>query len=215
MPGITEEIILGTFFQDYQLVRKRVNQICDLLDQAETIRVRTDIGTDISFDVQHRKGRGRKGGIYTEKGAWGNLPCGEAFIAPVEGSTQGIYMIDASLSRLGKVEEPISIRVKDGKATDISGGRQAEELWNILEQAGCPEAFFIAEFGIGCNPSAVLCGISLADEKALGTCHIALGSNVYFGGPINAGIHVDGIIKQPSIDFDNRIIMSWGSLDLP
>lgn len=214
MPGITAEIILETFFQDYEAVKTRVNQICDLLDQTETIRVRAEAGTDITFNIRQRRGRGRKGGIYTEKGDWGNLPCGEAFIAPVERTAQGMYVIDASISRMGKVKEPIQVQVKAGKAYSLSGSRQASELENILKRTCCPEAFAIAEFGIGCNPSARLCGIPLVDEKALGTCHIAMGTNIYFGGTIEAGIHIDGIIRQPSITFDDRTIMQRGEFTL-
>ena len=70
----------------------------------------------------------------------------------------------------------------------------------------------LAEFGIGTNPKAKLIGNVLEDEKVLGTCHIALGDNSTFGGRVNAGIHVDGIIKHPTIKLDGKIVMREGEL---
>ena len=52
----------------------------------------------------------------------------------------------------------------------------------------------------------------LEDEKVLGTCHIALGNNYSFGGKVNVPIHLDGIIKKPTIIFDDKIIMKEGKL---
>lgn len=210
--GLQDEIILRTFCIDYAPIRRRVNQICDLLDRAEAIRITTSAGTDISFRVRGRRGRGRKGGIYTEKGAWGNLPCGEAFTAPVEGETNGVYVIDASQAGVGRVEQPIKVTVRDGFAVGFEGGQEATVLRKMLEQVGSRLAFNIAELGIGCNDKARVTGATIEDEKVLGTCHIALGSNIFFGGNVDAGIHVDGILTAPSIWFDDLLIMKEGRL---
>lgn len=212
MPGITPEIVLRTFPQDYSLVKKRVNCLCDHLDETESIHISTGRGTDLSFSVAGRRGRGRRGGIYTEKGAWGNLPCGEAFIAPVEGTAKGIYIVDASHSGLGRIKVPVRVEVQAGKAVRITGGSQSALLLDLLNRAKNPDAFNIAEFGLGCNDKAIVCGVTLEDEKSLGTCHIALGSNVLFGGLTNVGIHLDGVIQNPTIKFDNTSIMRDGNL---
>ena len=57
----------------------------------------------------------------------------------------------------------------------------------------------VAEFGIGCNHAAKVTGTILEDEKALDTCHIALGNNIHFGGTVDVPIHLDGVILQPEI----------------
>jgi leucyl aminopeptidase (aminopeptidase T) len=214
MPGITEETALRTFPHDYRLIRERVGRICDLFDEAEFVHITTEKGTRLSFSIKGRKGHGRKGGIYTEKGAWGNLPCGEAFIAPVEGTAKGVYVVDASHSGLGKVETPIRIEVEDGKATAIRGGPQAACLIELLEKVKNPDAFNLAEFGIGCNDHARVCGLTLEDEKSLGTCHLALGDNALFGGRTEAGIHLDGVLDKPTILFNDKAVMSQGKLTI-
>jgi leucyl aminopeptidase (aminopeptidase T) len=70
----------------------------------------------------------------------------------------------------------------------------------------------IAEFGIGLNPKAVLSGNTLEDEKVLGTCHIAFGSNFDFGGRIKSDVHWDAILLKPTIYVDDRKIMDEGDL---
>ncbi len=212
MPQITENIILRTFPIDYESIKRRVNKLDDLFDAATKVKVTTRLGTNLEFSVSGRKGRGRNGGVYTRKGAWGNLPCGEAFIAPVEGSVNGLYFVDASHAGVGEIFEPIKVTVEDGFAINIEGGPEATILSNMLTAVDDPNAFNIAEFGIGCNDKAKIIGITLEDEKVLGTCHIALGRNLFFGGTVDVGVHVDGVIKSPTIYFDNQKIMEGGKL---
>ena len=212
MPHITEATILRTFNLDYHKIHARVNRIDDLLDAAATARILTKTGTDLHLDLTGRKGRGRKGGIYVKKGAWGNLPCGEAFIAPVEGRASGVYYVDASHAGVGAVETPIGCEVKDGMVCDITGGAEARQLAELLASIKDPNAYNIAEFGIGCNNGAEICGITLEDEKVLGTCHVALGNNSYFGGAVDVAIHVDGVIKAPTIFIDDRKVVEAGRM---
>jgi len=210
MPGITEEIILRTFQADYAAIRERVNRLCDLMDEADQIRVTTALGTELSMQVKGRKGRGRRGGIYNEKGAWGNLPCGEAFIAPLEGTCTGTYVVDAAQAGVGKLEYPIAVLVTRGRAVEFQGGDGAELLASLLKDTGSEAACNIAELGIGCNPCAVADSIPLEAEKALGTCHVAVGSNIHFGGTVNVNIHLDGVMKEPTINFDGEKILDKG-----
>lgn len=210
MPGITSEIIKRTFGADYRRIRARVNRLCDLLDEARQIRLYGSNGSILEIGVDGRQGRGRKGGIYDEPGAWGNLPCGEAFIAPVEETSTGKYVVDASHAGVGRVEEPIVFDVEEGCVTKISGGREAAKLIKTLEGVGDPLAFNLAEFGIGCHPGAKIRGTTLEDEKSLGTCHLALGRNLPFGGTTDVGIHLDGVIRKPTVFLDKRLVLEEG-----
>ena len=70
----------------------------------------------------------------------------------------------------------------------------------------------IAEFGIGTNDSARLSGVLLEDEKVLGTIHIALGNNSSMGGKIKVPIHLDGVVKKPTVYLDGKLLMEGGKL---
>ncbi len=204
MPRLDESILRRTLTIDYEIVRERANRFCDRLDRAARVRVTTAAGTDLSLSVQGRVAHGRKGGLYREPGQWGNLPCGEAFVAPVEGSARGVYVVDASHGGVGRLVEPIRVVVEDGRAVRIEGGGEAARLRSLLESVGEPEAFNLAELGIGCNHAARVCGITLEDEKVLGTCHLALGRNDLFGGTVRASVHVDGVVTRPRILLDGE-----------
>jgi leucyl aminopeptidase (aminopeptidase T) len=70
----------------------------------------------------------------------------------------------------------------------------------------------VAEFGFGTNYKAQLCGEILEDEKVFGTIHIAFGNNVSMGGNITVASHLDGLIKNPDVYFDNVAVMKKGKL---
>jgi len=206
MPGITEDMFLKASETDYGKITKVSNKLCDILDNGSNVKITTEKGTDIEMSIKDRKCL-RVFGLLHNKGDFGNIPAGEACLAPVEGATNGVFIVDASFGGLGKVED-IKITVKDGYAVSIEGN---EELKKMLKKAG-KEAYNIAELGIGTNDKAVITGNILEDEKALGTAHIALGNNKSYGGNIDVPIHVDGIFYKPTIIVDDKKIMEKGKL---
>ena len=208
MPGITVGTIKRTIDIDYSKLEKLHKKIADVMDKGEYVRIKTTLGTNISFSINDRKSFGRDSGLFTRKGAFGNLPTGEIFIAPVEGTANGTFIADASFAGIGKLEKPIKIYVENGYVVKIEGDK-AEVLDEVLDSVG-KEARNIAEFGIGTNDKAKITGNILEDEKVIGTCHIALGNNAGFGGKINVQLHLDGIIKKPTIWVDNKKIMENG-----
>ena len=79
----------------------------------------------------------------------------------------------------------------------------------MLDKAG-KNAYKIEEFGIGTDPKAKLSGIVLEDEKVKGTVHFALGNDLSYGGKNNVPIHLDGVIRKPTIIVDKKTIMKNG-----
>jgi leucyl aminopeptidase (aminopeptidase T) len=150
-------------------------------------------------------------GLFREKGLWGNLPTGEAYLAPIEGRSNGVVVVDGSMAGVGMMTAPIRIEVKDGYATDITGGDEAARLRALLEPHG-KDAYTVAEFGIGTNDRAILTGLILEDEKVMGTIHIAFGDNKSMGGTVRVASHLDGLVKRPTVWFDDDKIMEDGKL---
>lgn len=214
MPGVTDDILNRCISVDYDWMKETTNKLADIMDSAKSIRITTELGTDITFDISERIAFGRNSGLLHESGARDNLPAGEAFIAPIEGTANGVYYVDASQAGIGRVDTPIKITVENGFATDISGGEEAENFKKMLDSINDKNAFNIAEVGIGTNPKAKITGLVIEDEKVFGTCHVALGKNDSFGGKINVPIHVDGVMNKPSIWIDEKLIMDKGILFL-
>jgi len=209
MPGITPEMFIETLSVDYSIIKKNNEVMKKALQGGKTARVTTKLGTDITLSIEGREIL-TDDGILHERGAFGNLPAGEVFVAPVEGTANGVIVVDGSLAGIGLVKEPVKIVVKDGFAVDISGGEEAEKLKEILASVGKKEAYNIAELGIGTNISAKLVGNILEDEKVYKTVHIALGDNSTIGGKTKAGVHIDGLIKNPTLTIDGKVLIKDG-----
>ena len=210
-PGITKDVMIRGMNADYNKISKLSIKLKDILEKGSHVRITSALGTDISFSIKGRPSYASKGLFYA-KGESGNLPTGETFLAPIEGTSNGIFIVDGSMAGLGLIKNVnISIKVKDGYATEIKGGLLAKKLAKQLDEVG-KDARNIAEFGIGTNDSAKLSGVLLEDEKVLGTVHIALGNNISMGGNINVPLHLDGVIKKPTVYLDGKLLMKDGKL---
>ncbi len=210
-PGITENVMIRGMNADYKKIAKLSIKLVNILEQGKKIRVTAPAGTDISFSIEGRKAIASKG-LFHKKGESGNLPTGETFLAPVEGTANGVFVVDGSMAGLGLIKNAnIKIEVENGYATKITGGVLAKKLTQQLDAVG-KDARNIAEFGIGTNDSAKLSGVLLEDEKVMGTIHIALGNNVSMGGSVNVPLHLDGVIKKPTVYMDDKLLMKDGKL---
>jgi len=210
-PGITEDVMIRGMNANYKKIAKLSIKLVEILEQGKKIRVTAPAGTDISFDIAGRKAIASKG-LFHEKGESGNLPTGETYLAPVEGTANGVFVVDGSMAGLGLIKNAnIKIEVENGYATKITGGVLAKKLTQQLDAVG-KDARNIAEFGIGTNDSAKLSGVLLEDEKVMGTIHIALGNNVSMGGSVNVPLHLDGVIKKPTVYMDEKLLMKDGKL---
>ncbi|RLG88314.1 MAG: aminopeptidase [Thermoprotei archaeon] len=209
MPMITVDIFIDGMSIDYSVVKENCDKMLRALKGAKEIRVTSPLGTDIKFIVEGRNFIADTG-ILTERGAFGNLPAGEVFIAPIEGTANGVIVFDGAIAGIGTLKTPVKVTVKDGYAIKFEGGDEAKKLEKLLASVGKKEAFNIAEFGIGTNPGAKIVGNILMDEKVYKTIHIAFGDNSTIGGKVKAGIHIDGIITKPTVYVDGKVIIKDG-----
>jgi aminopeptidase len=210
MPGIGIDTMVRCLAADADKVIQLSLRVKNQLVNASEVRVVTEKGTDI---IMPMKGRDviESTGVIRNKGESGNLPSGEVYLAPWEDKSNGKVVIDGSVAGIGMLKEPIIIEVKNGFAEKIEGGKEAEILKDMLDKVG-RDARAVAEFGVGTNYTAQLCGEILEDEKVYGTIHIAFGNNVSMGGNINVKSHIDGLIIEPDVYPDNVLIMKKGKL---
>jgi leucyl aminopeptidase (aminopeptidase T) len=210
LPGITVDIMERTLNVDYQKIVDRTKRLADVLTIGRTVRITTPAGTDVTMSIAKAKGYADTGLVH-EPGGFSNLPAGEACIAPQEGQTEGIIVVEGSMGTSATMKTPITLIVKDGYAVRIKGGEEAYTLRRLLKRYKRP-ARNIAELGIGTNHKAKLGGSVLEDEKVLGTVHIALGNNVSLGGTVAVPQHIDGILLKPTLIIDGRKILDKGKL---
>ena len=210
-PGITEDIMIRGLNADYKKIAALTLKLKKIFEKTKIVRITSIIGTDITLDITGRKALPSKG-LFHKKGESGNLPTGETYVAPLEGKTNGVFYVDGSMAGIGMIaDKPIKITVEYGSVASITGGIEAKMLSKMITPYGI-KGRNIAEFGVGTNDKATLSGNILEDEKVMGTVHIALGDNKSMGGNVNVPIHLDGIIKSPTVYFDGKIIMKDGNL---
>jgi len=205
MPGITTTILKRCIDINYKELKLNTKKLVNKLNKASVVIIEKN-NHILEFSIKNRKGHGLSAGIYNKKGKWGNLPEGEAFIAPVEGTAKGSIRVDGSIAGIGKTKAILKIN----KGLSYSNNKKLESMIKKVSK----KARNIAELGIGLNKKAKITGIVLEDEKVYGTCHVALGNNIGFGGKTDVPFHVDCIIKKPTIYLDNKKIMNKGKLVL-
>ncbi|MBU3941314.1 MAG: aminopeptidase, partial [Nanoarchaeota archaeon] len=172
--------------------------------------IKTKAGTDIKTAV-HDTISESDNLLKNKKGAFGNLPTGEIDSGIVREKTNGTIVFDCSFPGLGLLEKPIKIKVVSGIGTIVINNNKAKILYNMLKDVG-KDAFKLAELGIGTNPKAKITGNVLEDEKVLGTVHFAFGNDLSYNGTNDVPLHLDGIIKEPTIEVDGKTIMKNGKL---
>jgi leucyl aminopeptidase (aminopeptidase T) len=206
MPGITPEVMVAGLDADYERIAAACEELYEQVAGAGAVRVTAPAGTDITLEPGDRPWH-RDTGLVRDPGDFSNLPAGEVFVSPA--TANGTYVVDGTMRPHGLVEEPIRIEVEDGQVTAVSDDGVRESLERAAEAVG-DAAYNLAELGIGANVGVTdLVGSVLLDEKAAGTVHLAIGDDASIGGDVEAPIHTDGVVRDPTVYADGE------EVDLP
>jgi aminopeptidase len=194
---------------NYSRMQKRGKAIKKLWDKGKTLRITTELGTDLHVNISEMNAIANTG-EYGELGNGGNLPAGEVYIAPF--GTKGVngkVVLDGSIRyELGSklLSSPLTMIIESGAVVKMEGAdaKLMEDTFSTFEaRAKYPERVrLVGEIGFGINPGAVLIGLALMDEKVAGTAHIGIGSNAWFGGAIKTIFHGDQTFKNPTVYID-------------
>lgn len=207
MPGITEDMFSeGAITADYNEVEALTLKVTEILSHAKTAKIIKD-GHTLEMSLENRKGIPSTG-IYKNSGEAGNLPSGEAYIAPLEDSANGSMIIDGSMVGVGLLKSPLYAVIRDGRLVKLEG-EDANKLQILFDNE---KNATLGELGIGTNHAARLTGVILEDEKIYGTVHIAFGTNVSFGGTNKANCHLDGVITYPTLYLDDKLVIENGKI---
>ncbi|RME31070.1 MAG: hypothetical protein D6793_12635 [Thermoflexia bacterium] len=210
MPGFLAEMFYpdGPMAVDYRQVAADAEAFARMLTEAREAQVRSSAGTNIRLRLEGRAGMADTG-LYIRKGAWGNLPAGEAYIAPVEGTAEGVLVVQAGWHP--GVTEDIRLVFRRGEVVEVVGGGAAgDRLRQFLRPGDSSMPYAarrnLAELGIGVNPNARRPDNVLEAEKIRGTVHLALGDNAHMGGTVAADFHEDFVVPQAELVLDGKVI---------
>ena len=190
----------------------KAEKIVPEFNKSKKIRIITDLGTDIEFDVDERKADYFTGAA-SKKSDFASASF-EVYIAPNEEKTNGKVVIDGAIGYIGKIEEPFEIQFENGRLIDIDETKEdGRNLKAYMESFKCENINVAGELGIGLNELSKIEGnCYIEDESVYKTFHIGLGRNISFGGKNYSNGHFDIIVKNPNVYVDEKLIIKNGEL---
>jgi aminopeptidase len=180
------------------------DRLIERLRRADEIRIEAE-GTDLRLRV--------KGRTWINSDGRRNMPSGEVFTGPHEGSATGTIHFDVPSSPAGVDVAGVTLRFADGEVVEARAERGDAYLQRAL--ASDDGARRLGELGIGTNFGIDRpIGAILFDEKIGGTVHLALGrSYPETGGKNVSAIHWDLICdlrRGGRITADGEVVQENG-----
>lgn len=214
MPGVRVDTFRlgGPLDVDFDELRATTEAVAAAWGEATTYRLRTPAGTDLSGSVENRPGRALFG-VAREIGDYMAPPDVEAGTAPVEGTSNGVVVIDADFLFMGQgpLEDGVALHFENGALRGIEG-EESGRLTSMLERCADDRMSNLAEVSMGLNPHGRVCGVAMETESTLGSAHIALGNSIAYGGVVNAVAHLDCVMQQATLELDGEVILEKGRL---
>jgi aminopeptidase len=219
MPGFQLRMLneSGPLDIDYQALECLGAAVTECLAGVQDVYLSTPSGTSLRLDIGHQAvidGTRR----ISQPGDFGNIPIGEVFTAPCEGSADGILVVEPGW--YPDLDIAMELRFRDGYVVELNGGGSVgNRLRELLKIGSEPTALTksrcnCAELGIGLNKNARAIDTILESEKILGTVHIAIGDNKGFGGTVKSDIHIDFVVPRPTLILDGVPLISNGDLNI-
>lgn len=218
MPNINTKIMQTGMQADYYKIAGLTLLIMSIAVKSKTAKVTTLNGTNLQITLSRNLKWVPDTGLLWYRGVWGNLPAGEVYTCPE--SINGVMVVDGTLGdffnqKYGNLEKtPVTIPINNSRAEVEKISCENNDL--LLEFKKYLQhdenANRVGEFACGTNIALKdLISNLLQDEKFPGV-HIAFG-NPY---PDKTGAHwaskghVDGIMKECSLWFDDNLIIDKG-----
>ena len=203
-----EDFYFKACLADYPKMGKAAQSLIDLMNKTDKVRLVAK-GTDISFSIKGIPAVPCCGNM--------NIPDGEVYTAPVQGSIEGVIQYNTPTLYDGKQFSNIRLVFKQGKIVEATCETGDNAQLNAILDTD-EGARYVGEFAIGFNPfvNAPMCDI-LFDEKIAGSIHSTPGM-CYEDAPNgnNSAIHWDLVlIMRPEygggeIWFDDKLIRKDG-----
>jgi 2,5-dihydroxypyridine 5,6-dioxygenase len=218
MEELTFEMLAddGPGSADYPALNRLGLKIAEYFTNGKMVKVTCPNGTNLTANIEGRPGRSIAGlPLAMRPGAGGGcaFPDGEAHVCPNEQTGEGTIVFDLTAHNVGRIREPMVLTVKKGWVTNIEGGREAKIWRDSLEKYADPNNYNCpAEVSIGLNPKVTPTGIMRTDKKMYGTSHIGIGDTVALGGTCHARLRLEGVIKEPEISVDGKLLTRGGRI---
>jgi aminopeptidase len=204
------EFVYDAVNRDWDEQRAFQEQMVEILDPAEEVRIVSGDTTDVTMSVA--------GNDTINDFAEVNLPGGEVFTAPVPDSVEGEVLFDKPLYHQGREVTDVHLIFEDGEVVEHAAAKNGDVLTGVLETDD--GARRLGELGIGMNRAIDRFTYNmLFDEKMGDTVHMAVGraydETVGEDNEQNeSATHVDMIVDMSEdsfIEVDGEVVQRDGT----
>ncbi len=219
MVGVTPEIMQQGMRADYRLIDRLSDKLRERMLRAETLRVKTEAGTEIAAHFDRGLDWVKTSGLISPR-YWSNLPAGEVFTTPA--AVDGTFVCDATAGdhfngKYGDLQStPLVLEIEDARLKHVECERKdlEKEFWDYCHTDENSDRVGELAFGTNLGLSEMI-GILLQDEKFPGV-HIAFGDP--YGSQTHANwksrTHVDVLTRNCDVWIDSDQIIAKGRYQL-
>jgi aminopeptidase len=215
MVGVTPRIMREGMRADYRLVDRLSQQLCERMQDAESLTVRSPGGTRFTATFDRSRVWVKTSGLINPR-YWSNLPAGEVFTTPA--SVDGTFVCDGTAgdyfnAKYGSLDRtPLVLEVRGGRLVSAACDREdlEREFWDYCHTDANSDR--VGELAFGTNFGLrELIGILLQDEKVPGV-HLAFGDA--YGSQTQADwssrTHVDVLTRGCDVWIDDEQVIAEG-----
>ncbi len=217
LTAISMDLMASPAFRaDFRKAAPLCEKFGDIFTNAETLTITSKAGTNFTTNLKGRKGNAHKC-LVDKPGQFSAAPNIEANFSPIEKTSDGVFVADASIPYLGigALSSPVTFVIKDGAVVEIKGGAEAKKIERIWKEQNDPNVYNIAQVAVGLNPEVPEAIGSLGcnyDEGAFGTMHIGIGTSTNLGGTVKATTHFDAVMSRPTLIVDGEMLIEDGNV---
>ena len=215
MVGVTPRIMREGMRVDYRLVDRLSQELCERMESARTLSVRTPGGTAFTARFDPSLAWVKTSGLINPR-YWSNLPAGEVFTTPA--SVDGVFVCDGTAgdyfnAKYGSLDEtPLVLEIRGGRLVSARSDRAdlEQDFWAYCHTDANSDR--VGELAFGTNLGLrEMIGVLLQDEKVPGV-HIAFGDP--YGSQTRADwtsrTHVDVLTRGCDVWIDEDQVIAGG-----
>lgn len=210
-------------------LRERVEVGAELLTKAQTMRITSPHGTDVTYQLGIYPTMSEYG--YTDQpGRWDHWPAAFVFTGGADDGVDGRIVLapgDVLLPFNTYVQTPVELTIEKGFIQDIRGGAgssglDAELLASYIRSFDDPRGYGMSHVGWGLDERAHWHGLTQFEggmgmelRSFYGNVMFSIGPNNELGGPNDTPCHFDIPMRGNSLYLDDELIVDAGELTVP
>jgi aminopeptidase len=215
MVGVTPQIMREGLRVDYRLVDRLSQQLCERMQTARLLTVKTPGGTNFVATFDPSLVWVKTSGLINPR-YWSNLPAGEVFTTPA--SVDGTFVCDGTAgdyfnSKYGSLEKtPLILTIEGSRLVDARSTHAdlQKDFWDYCHTDVNSDRVGELAFGTNFGLKRMI-GILLQDEKVPGV-HLAFGDP--YGSQTHAdwssSTHVDVLTRECDVWIDEEQVIADG-----